>query len=100
MVSSTQTREVVSSLPEGHLSHPLVVQPLTSAQWATVDMINDALTKEYSIRRKMLLTRCDVTVQSFMWSDKGQVCVDVYGYMYMYLADTCTIYLHKHFMFA
>ena len=31
------------------------------------------LTKEYGVRREVLLTRCDVTIQSFKWSDKAKV---------------------------
>ena len=50
-----------------------MTQPLTEAQWAEVDQINADLTKEYSVRREMLLTRCDVTVQSFRWSDNVKV---------------------------
>ena len=71
--SFTQTREQVSKCPKGHLTPGLVCQPLTEGQWAQLDQINDELTKEYSVRRQMLLTRCDVTVQSFRWSDKVKV---------------------------
>ena len=69
----TQTREQVSMCPKGHLTPSLVCQSLTEEQWAQLDQINDELTKEYSVRRQMLLTRCDVTVQSFRWSDKVKV---------------------------
>ena len=51
----------------------LVTQPLSQEQWAVLDRINDALMKEYSVRRQMLLTRCDVTVQSFKWSERAKV---------------------------
>ncbi len=36
--------------------------------------INQALVNEYEVRRKMLLKRLDVTVQSFGWSDRAKVC--------------------------
>ena len=52
---------------------PLLTQPLSVEQWSTLEQINDALTQEYSVRRQMLLTRCDVTVQSFRWSDRIKV---------------------------
>ena len=55
------------------MSPGLVTQPLSQEQWAVLDRINDALTKEYSVRRQMLLTRCDVTVQSFKWSERAKV---------------------------
>ena len=50
-----------------------MISDLSEEQWATLDRINDTLTKEYATRRQMLLTRCDVTVQSFRWSDHLKV---------------------------
>lgn len=38
-----------------------------------IEAINQALTNEYEVRRKMLLKRLDVTVQSFGWSDRAKV---------------------------
>ena len=63
----------MSKCPKGHLTPSLVSQPLSEEQWAKLDKINDELTQEYSVRRQMLLTRCDVTVQSFRWSDRVKV---------------------------
>ena len=71
--SSPQTQEQIAKYPGGHLPPSLVTKPLTDEQWAQVDQVNADLTKEYSIRREMLLTRCDVTVQSFRWSDNVKV---------------------------
>ena len=71
----TQTREQVSKCPKGHLTPSLVSQPLSGEQWTQLDRINDELTEEYSVRRQMLLTRCDVTVQSFRWSDRVKVLI-------------------------
>ena len=70
---SPQTKEAVASAPEGSIGPGLVTQPLTMEQWASLDKVNEALTKEYSVRRQMLLTRCDVTVQSFRWSERAKV---------------------------
>lgn len=39
-------------------------------QWEKIEEIHDALEHEYNLRRKMLMTRLDVTVQSFKWSDR------------------------------
>ena len=69
----SQTREQVARCPKGHLTPGLVSQPLNEEQAAQLDQINAELTKEYSVRREMLLTRCDVTVQSFKWSDRVKV---------------------------
>lgn len=46
------------------------VQPLTDDQWQSVAEFHRSLDAEYDLRRDMLLTRLDVTVQSFQWSDK------------------------------
>ena len=51
----------------------LVTQKLSDSQWEVMEEINKSLTQEYSTRRQMLLTRCDVTIQSFGWSEKVKV---------------------------
>jgi hypothetical protein len=66
----SKTKEVMSKAPPNHVGPSLVIQPLTNDQWGTIGRINDTLTNEYSLRRKMLLTRCNVTIQSFKWSDR------------------------------
>jgi len=44
---------------------------LSAQQWNTLQTINEELFKDYSLRREMLLMRCDCTVKSFNWkSDK------------------------------
>jgi Protein of unknown function (DUF2465) len=42
---------------------------LNDNQWAKIEQIQKTLEEEYNLRRKMLSTRLDVTVQSFKWSD-------------------------------
>lgn len=37
-----------------------------------LDAINASLRSEFSMRREMLLKRCDVTVQSFLWGDQAK----------------------------
>ncbi|KAF7282813.1 hypothetical protein GWI33_001953 [Rhynchophorus ferrugineus] len=43
---------------------------LSDKQWEILKNVQNGLNNEYRIRREMLLTRLDVTVQSFQWSDK------------------------------
>jgi hypothetical protein len=44
---------------------------LSLQQWNNLQTINEELFKDYSLRREMLLMRCDCTVKSFNWkSDK------------------------------
>lgn len=38
-----------------------------------VEALNQSLVNEYEVRRKMLLKRLDVTIQSFGWSDRAKV---------------------------
>lgn len=71
-----QTKEALSHLPPSSVnavSRPIVKEPLRTEQWAELEKINDALRQEYTIRRRMLLKRADVTVQSFTWSGKMKV---------------------------
>lgn len=54
----------------GAVAKPLFrpTKPLTAEQWAKIEELNHELNAEYDLRRDMLITRLDVTVQSFHWS--------------------------------
>lgn len=43
---------------------------LTEAQWKKLDEIHADLDAEYNMRRQVLLTRLEVTIQSFQWADR------------------------------
>lgn len=47
-------------------------KPLTDAEWYEIEKIADELEEEYNLRRKMLLTRLECTIQSFLWSDRAK----------------------------
>ncbi|KAL7980784.1 hypothetical protein Chor_001938 [Crotalus horridus] len=51
---------------------PLLKAPLTSEQWEALEEINRVLGTEYRCRRHMMLTRFDVTVASFHWSERAK----------------------------
>ncbi|XP_039225113.1 protein FAM98C isoform X1 [Crotalus tigris] len=51
---------------------PLLKAPLTSEQWEALEEINQVLGAEYRCRRHMMLTRFDVTVASFHWSERAK----------------------------
>lgn len=36
--------------------------------------MNTVLSSEYECRRRMLIKRLDVTIQSFGWSDRAKAC--------------------------
>ncbi|XP_039594197.1 protein FAM98A isoform X1 [Polypterus senegalus] len=66
-------KEALSKVPPNHVGKPLMKKPLGPIHWEKVEAINQALVNEYEVRRKMLLKRLDVTVQSFGWSERAKV---------------------------
>lgn len=69
---SSQIKEVVGKHPD-QIGKPLLKARLSDKQWDNIHRINISLADEYKTRREMLLKRLDVTIQSFMWSDKAKV---------------------------
>ena len=47
-------------------------KPMGPAHWEKIEAINQAVANEYEVRRKLLIKRLDVTVQSFGWSDRAK----------------------------
>uniref|UniRef100_A0A8C4Z8W3 Family with sequence similarity 98 member B n=1 Tax=Gadus morhua TaxID=8049 RepID=A0A8C4Z8W3_GADMO len=71
-----QINKVLQKLPTGIMEEPVLTKTLSHDQWEKLNSINVALTSEYECRRRMLIKRLDVTVQSFGWSDRAKVKVD------------------------
>ncbi|EDV98596.1 protein FAM98B [Drosophila grimshawi] len=44
-------------------------KPLTDVQWRVLETMHKDLDEEYNLRRQMMLTRLEATVQSFQWSE-------------------------------
>lgn len=66
--------EVLSTLPpERQQMPPLLKVPLTYETWKALEGIQEALGAEYECRRRMMLTRFDVTVDSFHWSERSKL---------------------------
>ncbi len=57
--------------------------PLSADNRKTLEDINDALRQDYALRRRMMLERLDLTVQSFLWSDAAQVCSRGFLFVHM-----------------
>ncbi|KAG7268492.1 hypothetical protein CRUP_000214 [Coryphaenoides rupestris] len=70
--SHSLLKEAVSRVPNTHIGDPLLKKPLGPVHWEKVEALNQSLVNEYEVRRKMLLKRLDVTIQSFGWSDKAK----------------------------
>ncbi|XP_053191650.1 protein FAM98B [Scomber japonicus] len=71
-----KVKKVLEDLPDGAIGNPVLKKSLSSEQWEKLNNINTALSSEYECRRRMLIKRLDVTVQSFGWSDRAKVKVD------------------------
>lgn len=56
---------------KGVISEPLMhlKKPFTDAQWRLLETKHKDLDAEYNLRRQMMLTRLEATVQSFQWSE-------------------------------
>ncbi|XP_061393359.1 protein FAM98A [Musca vetustissima] len=67
-----KVEEVMRMMKPGVVNEPLFrnTKSLTDKQWEQLEEIHRDLDAEYNLRRQMLLTRLDVTIQSFLWSDK------------------------------
>uniref|UniRef100_A0ABM5FAH3 Protein FAM98B n=1 Tax=Pogona vitticeps TaxID=103695 RepID=A0ABM5FAH3_9SAUR len=72
----SKLKEVLSKLPDTYVGKPLLKTLLNPDQMERLEKINDALLSEYECRRRMLMKRLDVTVQSFGWSDRAKVRTD------------------------
>ncbi|XP_070504322.1 protein FAM98A [Chironomus tepperi] len=71
---NTRFDETIRNIPDGHKRiGPALFNPKSSLkvdQWSKIDKIHKMLEEEYNMRRKMLMTRLDVTIQSFKWSER------------------------------
>ncbi|XP_024286044.1 protein FAM98B isoform X1 [Oncorhynchus tshawytscha] len=71
-----QINAVLQELPKDHIGKPVLKNSLDSEQWERLEQINTVLSSEYECRRRMLIKRLDVTVQSFGWSERAKERVD------------------------
>ncbi|KAJ7991145.1 hypothetical protein DPEC_G00294220 [Dallia pectoralis] len=72
----SKTNVLLQELPKHHLGKPVLKHSFESQQWERLEQINTLLSSEYECRRRMLIKRLDVTVQSFGWSDRAKERVD------------------------
>lgn len=63
-------KQLLSELPNGYLGNPLLNALLSNEQWEQLMKINQTLCDDFQLRRELLLTRLDVTIQSFKWADR------------------------------
>ncbi|KZC04322.1 Protein FAM98A [Dufourea novaeangliae] len=63
-------KDVLKTVPPELIGQPLITKDFTEKEWKDLEHIQQELQDEYRMRRDMLLKRLDVTVQSFLWSDR------------------------------
>ncbi|XP_076237399.1 protein FAM98A [Calliopsis andreniformis] len=62
--------ELLKKVPPELVGKPLITHLFSEKEWKELELIQQELHDEYRMRRDMLLKRLDVTVQSFLWSDR------------------------------
>ena len=78
IISSANTK--INNLIESVGSKDKIISPpvilnkieLNKDQRVTLQAISDAITQDFELRRKMLMKRLDVTIQSFLWGEAAQ----------------------------
>ncbi|XP_075049322.1 protein FAM98B [Mixophyes fleayi] len=78
MLKSVEEK-VTALLPKvktSNIDSTLLNVELNSQQLERLEKINEALRTEYGCRRRMLIKRLDVTVQSFGWSERAKTKTD------------------------
>lgn len=75
-------KETLAKVPPNHVGKPLLKKPMGPAHWEKIEAINQAIANEYEVRRKLLIKRLDVTVQSFGWSDRAKSQTDKLAKVY------------------
>ncbi|XP_032409966.1 protein FAM98A [Xiphophorus hellerii] len=81
-------KEAISRVAPNHVGEPLLDKPLGPVHMEKIEAINQVLVNEYEVRRKMLLKRLDVTVQSFGWSERAKIQAEKLSKVYQPLRST------------
>jgi len=67
-----RVKELLAKLPQDYVGKLLWQKHLTPQHIQTLEEINAALKEEYKGRQEVLLKRLDVTLQTFLWSEKAK----------------------------
>jgi len=67
---SVKLQEFLKTVSPILIGKSLVCNSYCNEQWKCINKVIELLNEEFNIRRAMLLTRLDVTVQSFKWPDR------------------------------
>lgn len=67
-----EVKSRLAAFPNGEVPEALLKMNVNSEQWNKIHEIKKALCKDYECRRKMMINRFHVTLQSFAWGERGQ----------------------------
>ncbi|GBO16959.1 hypothetical protein AVEN_270812-1, partial [Araneus ventricosus] len=78
-----KVKEKISSDPEA-LPQPALEESLSEELWESLNVLYKDFFQDYQVRREMLLTRLEVTIQSFKWGEgsKGKENEILKAYVY------------------
>ncbi|KAI5736369.1 hypothetical protein M8J76_002551 [Diaphorina citri] len=62
--------EILKTAPPALVGKQMFNGELSPKQWETLMQVQNEMAEEYRLRREMLLTRLDCTIESFKWSDR------------------------------
>ncbi|KAJ8289035.1 hypothetical protein COCON_G00016940 [Conger conger] len=68
----TKINNVLGKVPKEHIGKPVLKSSISDKQWAELEKMDTLLSADYECRRRMLIKRLDVTVQSFSWSERAK----------------------------
>ncbi|XP_018409699.1 PREDICTED: protein FAM98B isoform X1 [Nanorana parkeri] len=74
--------ELLPKVQSNSINKTLLTVELNAEQLERLEKINETLAKEYACRRRMLIKRLDVTVQSFGWSERAKLKTDEIARVY------------------
>lgn len=67
---NNKLQELLKNVSPTLIGKSLVCNSYSDEQWNYINNTTELLNEEFNMRRSMLLTRLDVTVQSFKWPDR------------------------------
>ncbi|KAJ8341181.1 hypothetical protein SKAU_G00334720 [Synaphobranchus kaupii] len=78
----TKINNILGKVPKEHIGKPVLKSSISGKQWEELEKINTVLSAEYECRRRMLIKRLDVTIQSFSWSERAKDQIDTMAKAY------------------
>jgi len=88
--TNEKVQQILKQQSSAFLEEPLLKLALTENQWCKLRELHAELSRDYKLRREMLLTRLDVTFLSFTWSANLKTKLDQVSAIYQPLRSKLT----------